>query len=282
MLKFYGEALRHLVNGDWKKAYGLVLKGIEYDCPKCIFWLGDCYAHGYWVNCKNMVEAEKLYKRAADLGDKYSMYKYKACQMHKGLIWRFDKSPEIDDGFTNNNERIEFNEEYSRFIFDESLEGNMFALCQSGIMGKICEAVGTYNYAPAINRLGWMMERGEFKGELEIGNMDAAIICFRRAAEQNHRDSQYKLAVIYSSPEYRNMNISLYWCLELLKQENPDQTATEFYFQHKPIFESIIACKRACFSLIAIRKYRDSPLSSFPKDIVTCIAKKLWETRDDY
>jgi hypothetical protein len=51
--------------------------------------------------------------------------------------------------------------------------------------------------------------------------------------------------------------------------------------EHRVIFQRLDHCKDSMFTLLCIRRFRESVLSIFPRDIVVMFAKYLWKTNQE-
>jgi TPR repeat protein len=104
----------------------------------------------------------------------------------------------------------------------------------------------------------------------------------RKAAEQGHPMSMWGLGLeLFKEKKFAAAG---YWIWKLITETQEGKTtgrAAGFWNEHIDVFKKLRRCKESMMTFIAIRRFRQSALSIFPRDIVILIAKILWQTNQE-
>jgi TPR repeat protein len=288
----YDLALYSMSQGDWRKVLQLLEEGSSRGEGRCMWWLGWCYGNGVWVP-KDRNKAKEWFQKGADAGDTRAM---------ANLGWMLFRDGQTQKGI-----------ELGKSVLTKTNDDYAKALCHYEGLGTLKNYVkALFHYKQANDCFGnaWVSDcyfkgYGALKNEEEANNWDflaasagipdsqhnlgvdfqlkkdysSAIYWYRKAAEQQDADSQYKLIQVYLKLE--KFAAALYWCLKIdggIKYQSKVENILNTY---RIMFDGVRKCQSCCMALISIRKYCTSDLNIFPKDVIILLAKYLWKTSDE-
>lgn len=269
---FFDQAQLAQREGRWRDAIMILEEGDRQKCGMCMWWLADCYRHGYWG---------KSYSSST-----YDAFKNKAIRYGNMRA----KVDDLDNSYTRPDPSFNYVNDpyvfgmchlYRRFQFDWDYEKAKKYL-------EKCKDSFAKRQLVYVSRTDdeWLSRRREAAAEgnpidqcmlaqtLERDKfIEESVYWCRKAADQEYLYAQLALYRLFTAVCY-NPAAALYWHKRLkLPRSREDE--------NEPIFEAIETCQRACFQLILIRKYRQSILSRVAKDVIIIISKMIWQTREE-
>lgn len=298
---FYEKALDAQRAGKWEAALGFLKMGTAEERTDhtaesiglCMWWLGQCYEYGYWV-VQNQSAAQKWYDLSAhacpramveviirlwsegqgnaaanELAQKIlnGVDSYAKGQLYYGgwgVPYDFDKAVEY---YASACEMLPYGDPFAQITLSKLYYHN----------GQIdqalfwCQKAADQGYCVAQSFLDHLM------GHVIPTPIDSRVYWCRKAAEQNYAHAIIIMVDNFSGAgKYRNEAVAVYWYKKYTMIE-PDTSA---FPEVKDLIPKIEACKSACMTVVAIRKYKNSILNVLPRDVVVYIAKILWSTRE--
>jgi TPR repeat protein len=266
---FFDQAQLAQREGRWRDAIMILEEGDRQKCGMCMWWLADCYRHGYWG---------KSYSFPI-----YVMFKHKAIR-YGNLRATVDEGPDnsFNASFNHVNDPYVFGmcHLYGRFQFDWDFKKAKQYLekCKDSFAKR-------HLVYTSRNDDEWLRRRREAAAEgnpidqcLLAQNLEReklieeTVYWYRKAADQEYIYAQRTLYRVFTVVCY-NPAAALYWHKRL--------NLPRLHDENEQVFEAIEKCQRACFQLILIRKYRQSVLSRVAKDVIIIISKMIWQTREE-